>query len=439
VRLDESLSKLGNVMFTHLNVGMTHAAEARHHGIGLPESYGNFLKSAVMGRGQGERREMANLLGAGADGATEHILNRFDLDNGFTGAASSLSNAFFRMTGIRYLFNAERGGFEMMMSHNLGANLDKTFGDLHPGLQNLLGGYGIEGKEWDLLRNAAERTTANGRVYLTPHDAMRISDANARAYLTAGGHDGTAREIDALRHDLALRVNAYIDNSAQRGMVQPGAETHAILSQGMRPGTPGGEIARFLAQFKVWPTELIRSGLGREVFTSKTWKGAAVGISHMIAAGTIFGYLRNVAADIAAGKEPRDPTQWATVLAALAQGGGMGLAGDFLFGQGAQSRFGQGPLVSLLGPGAEDANSLYDMLIAAKNLKGGQVATQALNFATSHIPFANLFYARAALEYLVLWRLNEMVNPGWAQRYEHQVQQQNGQRFWLSPAATVGQ
>lgn len=45
--------------------------------------------------------------------------------------------------------------------------------------------------------------------------------------------------------------------------------------------------------------------------------------------------------------------------------------------------------------------------------------------------------ASAALEYLVLWRLNEAVRPGWARRYQNRAANETGQRFWLSPTSAV--
>ncbi len=430
-RLLDATSLLGNVLFTHLSVGMTRAAELWHHGINPLEAYGNFVSSAIRGAGRSdESRAMMQSLGAGADGATEKLLNRFDLDEGLPGVASTLTGAFMRATGLRYLYDAERGGMEWMLSHNLGRSLDTGFGDLHPGLQKMLGGYGLGAREWDLIRAASARTSVNGRVFLTARDALNISDEAATGYL---GDKATPHSIEALRNNLARQLDGYFTDSAERGMIQPGVETRAIMLRGTKPGTPQGEILRYLSQFHVWPAELIRGGLGREIYTSANWEGAAVGVTHMAVAGMAFGYLRMVAADLTAGKTPRDPRDPKTWVAALAQGGGLGLLGDLAFGQVLEDRFGNSPLVSVLGPGAADVETL--MKAAAKAKAGGNPTNDLLTALVHHIPFANLFYTKLAVDYGLIWRMNEMMRPGWSRRYQAKVEHDSGQKFWLPPAS----
>jgi hypothetical protein len=51
-----------------------------------------------------------------------------------------------------------------------------------------------------------------------------------------------------------------------------------------------------------------------------------------------------------------------------------------------------------------------------KALAGDDVAANSLRVALNHTPFINLFYTRMALDYLVLYRMQEAVNPGYLRR-----------------------
>jgi hypothetical protein len=117
----------------------------------------------------------------------------------------------------------------------------------------------------------------------------------------------------------------------------------------------------------------------------------------------------------------------------MAQGGGAGIYGDFLFGE--ASRLGGGFLETLGGPTVgklADAKRLFD---AAKS--GEDVGAQSLRFAVSNTPGNNLFYTRMAADYLFLYELQEAMSPGYLRRMERRAEQERGQEWWLRPSETV--
>jgi hypothetical protein len=147
------------------------------------------------------------------------------------------------------------------------------------------------------------------------------------------------------------------------------------------------------------------------------------------------------------GKTPRvpdgnDPSEDSKMfVAALAQGGGMGLMGDFLFGD--ANRFGGGMLSSLAGPTAGAANDIVNLYTSmrddalAGNLRAGKVGADALRVALNNTPFVNLFYTRIALDYLLFYRMQEWMNPGYLSRMEQKVRTQNNQEFLLPPSSVI--
>lgn len=85
-----------------------------------------------------------------------------------------------------------------------------------------------------------------------------------------------------------------------------------------------------------------------------------------------------------------------------------------------------------IGGGIEDVHKLVS---AARG--EGHFAAEAIRMGIGHTPFINLFYARAALDYNVIYRMQEWANPGYLRRMEQRVKRENDQTFWLRPTDAV--
>jgi hypothetical protein len=423
IRLDESMAKLGGVAFTHLGAGFTKAAELRYHGIGLLTSYGDFLQSFLRGRGTGETREIMDLIGAGLEGMQREVLGRFQPDDSLPGTASKLANLYFKMNGLTYLLNAQKGGASFVLARHLGGLLEHDHDALPEATRRALNTYDIGPEDWAALKAASGARTIAGRKFLTPDLAHR-----------AGLSDDAAEA-------LSIRLHSYFHDTADRAIVTPGIAEKALLLQGAPPGTALGEALRFIAQFKQWPTAVIRQQVGRELNGGQSRPAAIAGLLHMALGSVVFGYLRMVLRDLSKGMTPRDPTDPKTMAAAMMQGGGVGILGDYLFGE--YNRFGQSPAEALLGPVlGSSAAAVVDLWnrLKAKALDPEHkhdLAPEAMRLALDHTPFINLFYARAALNYLWLYQVQEALSPGYLRRYERRIKQENHQDFWLKPTGSV--
>jgi hypothetical protein len=118
----------------------------------------------------------------------------------------------------------------------------------------------------------------------------------------------------------------------------------------------------------------------------------------------------------------------------MAQGGGAGIYGDFLFGE-VRNRFGGGLLSTLAGPTLGTIEDLADLWGRLRN--GDDTAAASFRLALSNTPFLNLFYTRIALDYLVLWQLQEWLNPGAMRRMEQRIEKENAQTFLIRPSQAV--
>ncbi len=250
---------------------------------------------------------------------------------------------------------------------------------------------------------------------------------------------------------LALKLATYYSDAGDRATITPGIGDRQTILRGTRPGTWEGELMRFIAQFKTWPVAMVRQTLAAERGTQAI--GGAVGGMMQVAAGMmLFGYLRNTLADLFQGKTPRDATDPRTWLHAFASGGSAGIFGDYLFGQ--TNRFGQGlfadvhlhiDLGPVLGEGLNDAMTLWNNLrdyAAGDRTKLKDIPPELLRMAKNNTPFINLFYTRAAMNYLFLASLQESMSPGYLRRSRDNLKKQTGQGYidpstpgvgWMNP------
>lgn len=428
-RAVQNMAKLGGAVVSAVSDIALKSAELRYQGVNLFEAYGDGVLSVFRGRGSGEMRRVADELRAGMDGFVGNIAARFDATDTMPGTLSKIQNGFFRVSGLAYWTDAQRTGAEMVMARHLANHKAKDFDALPARTRRMLEIFDIAPAEWDLLR-AADLTEADGRQYMTPSAAKRLTDDEVAAHL---GGKPSAAQIAEFRDGLALKLHSYFADRGEFAVLQPGARERAILRQGLQPGTVTGEAIRLMMQFKSFPTAVITKSLGREIHGGQGRQAAIAGTVHMIVAATLFGYLAKSLKDIARGREPRDPKDPATWAAAMLQGGALGIYGDFLFGE--YNRFGTGAVATLTGPTVGIVEEVARIWGRAR--EGEDVAPQLFRLMQSNVPFANLIWTDLALDYLVLWQVQEALSPGYLDRMERRIERETGQGFLLRPSEVV--
>jgi hypothetical protein len=230
---------------------------------------------------------------------------------------------------------------------------------------------------------------------------------------------------------MADRLGMYLDDAADHGAVRPGIRERAMVMGNLRPGDKSYMLWRALGQFKMWPLAAANQILGREIAMSLSRKEMASNIGALLALGTAGGALRMAVNDAASGNVQRDYRNPVTLLAALAQGGGLGIYGDFLFGE--TSRLGAGGLATVVGPIGSDVDRLYKMysdfrteLRDRPDRALSHLWPDLARFAVGHVPFANLVYLKGALDYLLWYHLYEAASPGWWERTNRRIAREQG-------------
>ena len=427
IRAVQSWAKLGGAVISSAADLVSKAVTLRVNGVPLGESYAGQFRELLQGRGTGQAREIAYLTGEGFDGILGHIASPFVAGDTIPGAMARGTERFFRWSGLTWWTDANKAGMSRMLAAHLGGKVGLDHARLPDELGRVLATHGIGAPEWNALRQAAFRMDGNGRTYVTP-DRIRDLPDDAIAPLVEG--KATPRKIAAARDALEIKIGAYFADEVGFGVLETDAATRRVTLQGTAPGTAVGEAMRFVMQFKGFPVAFTQRTLGRAInfaegeTAAQRLANSSGTFAHIVAGMFVAGYASMSAKDYLAGYEARDPSSPKTILAALKQGGGLGIYGDFLFGE--ANRFGNGMLETIAGPMAGAAASVANLALRARD--GEAKAGEALNIALQNTPFANLWYARPALDGLILNSLRESLSPGFLARQERRRYEDFGQR-----------
>jgi hypothetical protein len=381
--------------------------------------------------------------------ALGNLAARFSPDDTVPGVLNKATNTFFKWNLLAQWTDSMRRSTLEAMSHYWGDVSSKSWKQLSDRNRMALDRFRIGEKEWAVISKGV--TEADGQKFMTPQ-AVRELELDEFAPLAAdriraakqeGVKTGKPERTDAAirriledtRAQTADRLQQFYADDLDSAVIAPDARTLSFIRQGQQAGTPIGEALRMFWQFKSFGIAVMQRAFLREFHGY----GPKMGISQIQGLGLLmlgslsFGYAAMTLKDLVKGKKPRpldNPKTWA---AAMAQGGGLGIYGDFLFGE--ASRMGGGFLETLGGPTvgkAADAKRLFDQ---AKS--GEDVAAEALRFGISNTPGNNLFYARMAADYLFLYELQEAMNPGYLRRMERRAETERGQEWWLRPSEAI--
>jgi hypothetical protein len=433
----------GGFGLTHLaSVAPTVTSELRHHGVPMLKSLGLLIQKLAGGRywTSEERKDIQAKLGAYAAGLTREMYSRWQPDvDGIPGRLAGLANIYMKFTVLPYIFENTQAGVREVLANDLARYSAKRFGELDPHLSQIIGKYGIGEAEWDLLRAVPDLPQADGMTYLTPDVGRRIDPVEAEKLLRARGTLGPksspetiAREVEHLGFELSDKLASYYGDTAALSVVTPGAKERAWVLGKTQRGTVPGEAARFMLQFKMWPIAAMTQLIGREIHLSLNKKDMAWGLGTLAAISTLAGYVRLSVNNAASGRPVPDPMDPRTLLASLAQGGGVGILGDFLFGE--VNRFEGGLWSTLAGPLATEANSVWTLYQRWANgdydkdehpTSRGPWA-DLLRLGVRHVPGANLVYLKGFLDYLVWYHLYEAASPGWWERTNRRLIREQG-------------
>ncbi len=426
VRAWQNMASLGGSVLSSvgdLGVMMVGAKHLGDNGFGMvAKGLGNMFT----GRPSTEKLELYADLGLAMESMIgKFATSRFSVDDGVRGAVGQMQKLFFTLNLQNRWTDSMRSSVAEFISMNLARRADVGFDGLDDSLRSTMTLYGIDSGKWDIIRSGA-LAEVEGRAFLTPSAVADLPDERFAAYLTAKGQKPTAAAIREVKGEIERQLRGLFVDQNGYMMLTPDAATRGLMKGGTQKGTVWGESVRFMMQFKPFTLAFSQRVIGREAKHN-----GLGGIARMIAYTTVAGYAAMTLKDLAKGKNPRDPFDPRTALASLQNGGGAGIYGDLLFSQLLERR-GQDAFANLFGPTVSDANEVIKL--GARAIQGQDAGAATLRLVQSNTPFANLFYSKLALDYLIFWNMQELVNPGSLARMEREMEQRTGQTTYISPS-----
>jgi hypothetical protein len=425
IRVLQSTGKLGFAGIASASDLAQYMTTTNFQGRGLLTGLGEAM-NALFKR---QDKEAMEILGVISNSVIGNMSNKYSSSFDTWGKMGRLQNLFFKYNSLNWWVSSLKSGMTVGLARHYGMLADTVFNSLNIRERNLLKLYSIDEGKWNLLRSIKTLDVENKR-YLTAEGVNELSDEAIKKYV---GRSLSEREIRNFKKDLELTWRNFLVDQAMHGTPEADASVRAFMNQGFEKGTGKGETIRFIGQFKQFPITIWKKIIGRELnsYGPDDSKFSTIsGLTSMVILGTMFGYIAMSAKDMLKGRTPRDPTNPSTILEALSQGGGLGIYGDFLINE-IQNEYGNNVFETLLGPTASDLNKLRDIVMNLNDpAKAGKKFVQ---FAENNVPFLNLYYTKAAYDYLIGYQIKEFLDPGFFERMRQRHEEKRGQSYFLKP------
>ena len=319
--------------------------------------------------------------------------------------AKILSDGVIRGSGLSHWTQTGRWAFGWEFLGLMADESGRTFDQVKEPFRNTMIRYGISADEWDAIR-ATPLTTMEDAPFLF------LTDIKA----------------DKLRTKAMSMVHAETEYAV------PSTSLTGSATLRGKPGDPGGELLKSALMYKNFSITMYHTHIMRAMQQPtgaakiKYWGNLMIG-------GTLMGAFAIQMKQMARGKTPQDMNDTKFWLAAAAQGGGLGIFGDFLFNN--WSRFGASLGATVAGPGVAALQDIFSLVqtgvlsvAEGKNLIG----VELIRNMGRYTPGGSLWYARLAYERMVLDQLQTLADPKFKQRWKNQernMKKDRGQEYWL--------
>lgn len=375
---------------------------------------GLLLEVGLRGLGDAARDVIGDVqAGKGTGGKTDAVLN------GLSRVTGRAVEVVIRAQGLSHHTQALRDAIGGQVMARLGELSTKPWAELSAIDKRIFTNYGMGEKDWDILR---------------PH-------------VTEGYLDPAklAREGKAAERGAAVKMLGAIAGIQRMAVPEGNTITRAVMFGNLRPGTPEGEMQRFLTQYKGFPMSAMLMHWFRAMESFKGAEGEIFRgqyLAGLIAMTTVLGAASLQLKNIAAGKDPQPMTGehgvkfWAN---AAAQGGALGIFGDHLKAMYSAQRMDDASrLVSPAAGFMLDVRQLaMGRLQNEANDREDHTGREAVRMLRKYTP--NVFYTRLAFDRMVADTVQRMADPDYGEvfaRIEERARKDQGTQFWWRPGQT---
>jgi len=324
--------------------------------------------------------------------------------------------------------NAGRHVFGMEFLSFLAAESNKSFKQLNPTLQKALERYNLSGSRWDLIRK-------------TP-----LYEDRGVKFLRAEDIEYNANINPEIAKELATNLMVMIERETNFAVPSTTIRGQEFLGLAEEPGALPGEFLRSFAMYKNFGVTLHLTHITRAM-SQKTHMGKASMMANLVISSTIMGALALQLKEISGkGREPKpmltgdikkDSAFWG---AAILQGGGFGIFGDFLFND--VNRYGGGVVQTIAGPVAGLGEDILKLTVGnALQVASGKPTnfnSELIGFTARNLPGSRIWYLRLAFERLIVDQLKLFADNDASSKFRRTVSkyEKQGQDYWWSPGET---
>ena len=424
-----SMAKLGGATISAMADVHLYATELRYQGRsylgGVFEAMGNLAKI----KNTAKKQAIAEQLGFMADNVIYDLAARYSTGDNLNKQFTKIQRTFFKLNLLQWWTNSLKEGAMLGMANYVAKNRKLKFSNLDDGFKRLLNHYDIDENLWNIIRKLDVEKAEDGAEFFSVRNIDSLSNDTLKSLMSVD--KATERQINNFRDLLKSKVSGMFLDRSTYAVIEPDARVRATMKQGTMAGTAYGEALRFFFQFKGFPLAIWNKSIKRELshFGAGNASAGVWGVASLIIGSGIFGYVAMTAKDLLKGRSPKDPTKYKTFLAAMLQGGGAGIYGDFLF---SQTRTPGDIALQVLGPVPSEG---FQAMQAIKYGIQGQkdpALRQAYRSVVGNIPFLNLFYLKTAFDYAIGYQIMETLSPGHLRRMENRIERDTGQEFLLT-------
>lgn len=366
------------------------------------------LKRHMQLMGSEETQVFAVKMGLMADAmiGRVHAANRY-ADVYGNGITAKVAEGVMRASLLAPWTDAGRKAFGMEFGSMLAENFSKQIDELDPNLLRAFKSYGIEQTDWDKFRKS------------TPLEYQGAKFAD-------------------MTQDGGTKFHQMITSETDYAVPTPDARVQAVTNGGLGRATATGQAWRSAMMFKSFPATIIMTHFSR-VANQATVSDRLSYLAAITATTTILGGVALQMKDLAAGREPRQMNDPKFLGAALVQGGGLGIFGDFLASD--VNRFGGGPMQTIAGPTGELIDKTLKLSVG--NIREA-LAGEETNILGESVAYINRYTPDTWQLHLfvngLFDQLELYVNPDAQKRFNKIVRKRRkeyGQDYWWKPGELV--
>jgi len=254
--------------------------------------------------------------------------NRFSETSG-VGITGKLAEGVMRFSGLAPWTAMMRKGFTMEFSASLADDFGKTIDELNDSRRRAFKTYGITEKDWNTFRKS---------------QTIDYRGAKFADMMQPGGK----------------KFHQMIMSEVDYAVPVPDARTRAITTLGLGRGTVEGQAWRAAMMLKSFPITIAATHFYRAGMQSTVGEKLQYGAT-LLAVTSTLGALSLQLKDIARGRDPRPMDDPKFLGAAIIQGGGLSIWGDFLFSD--ANRFGGGLAATAFGPTGDLVDRTYRLTL----------------------------------------------------------------------------